>query len=421
MATDGGQLKLVNFSSIDGLELPIHPITVLIGPQSVGKSVTAKALYCLKSLIWEVLSAAFDRSNSASLDDRLSTWFNRLMPNPSHKGGRSSAEWYVKDEMLGFSSNDPAKGEWKVSLPPAVRELFDKVSSAARKEASLEGDSPPGDESLKRELEREFVRGIVEILGEGACFRTRFIPAGRAFYAQVEKDPASFFESATLDPFVSEFGKFWAGIKGGRFNPTHQKARFRKEADALMEDLLSGRFVRDQGQDTIHVRDGRKVPAKLWSSGQQEVLPLAYVLALYAGYSFSPKPGRMLFVEEPEAHLFPASQYAALELLSSAYNACNGRLQFFITTHSPYVLSTLNVLIKAGQLYASNHLRNKAVIEKTVSSLRALPPRVVGAYRMDGKSCESIIDTETHLINGSAIDQVSSDIATRFDELIELE
>jgi hypothetical protein len=229
----------------------------------------------------------------------------------------------------------------------------------------------------------------------------------------------SYFEAATLDPFVSEFGKYWSKMKLTLQRRYVRNDDFQRESDQLLGSLLSGRYVREGQKDFLEVHDGRKLPPQLWSSGQQEVLPLAEILALYAGRRFTPHPRRFLCVEEPEAHLFPASQRAIIALIALAFNACKQRLEFFLTTHSPYVLSTANLLLKAGQLYAEP--RKKAPeISNIVSLHQALGPRTVGAYFMDQARCRSILDAETGLIDGSAIDDISGQLAEDFDALSDL-
>ena len=46
------------------------------------------------------------------------------------------------------------------------------------------------------------------------------------------------------------------------------------------------------------------------------------------------------FIEEPEAHLFPEAQCEVMNLISLLSH--NFDSQFFITTHSPYLLTILN-------------------------------------------------------------------------------
>jgi hypothetical protein len=110
-----------------------------------------------------------------------------------------------------------------------------------------------------------------------------------------------------------------------------------------------------------------------------------------------------------------------MELIALAFNSAPKGTNIFITTHSPYVLSTLNVLLKAGQLVQQSPTPAKhAAMERIVPELEALAPGTVGAYYMDRNECRSIMDAETGLIDGRAIDDVSGELAEQFDALNDL-
>jgi hypothetical protein len=88
----------------------------------------------------------------------------------------------------------------------------------------------------------------------------------------------------------------------------------------------------------------------------------------------------------------------------------------FVTTHSPYVLSTLNVLLKAGQAFQKkpkNGAHTK--VSKIIPEAEALVPSQLGAYYMDQTGCR--IDDETGLIDGRAIDDVSGELAAQLDAI----
>ncbi|MBF0473444.1 MAG: AAA family ATPase, partial [Nitrospirae bacterium] len=116
-----------------------------------------------------------------------------------------------------------------------------------------------------------------------------------------------------------------------------------------MNQLLNGNYEIIKDEDYISLNDGRYISVATASSGQQEILPLMMVLAWFI--IIRRKLGYTLYIEEPEAHLFPTSQKHIVELISSVFNISNKPpLQFFITTHSPYILTSFNNLIQAGIL-----------------------------------------------------------------------
>jgi predicted ATPase len=94
-------------------------------------------------------------------------------------------------------------------------------------------------------------------------------------------------------------------------------------------------------------------------------------------------------VEEPEQNLFPSSQLKMLESLAAFANKNTGN-KLVVTTHSPYLVGFLNILIQ-GFLLKSKIEQNKepALLEKLsqkVSLAALLPPEDVAIYQLDEKT-----------------------------------
>ncbi|WP_035921661.1 AAA family ATPase [Frankia sp. QA3] len=88
------------------------------------------------------------------------------------------------------------------------------------------------------------------------------------------------------------------------------------------------------------------------------------------------EPEDLLIIEEPEAHLHPASQTALAEILCKLVNA---RLGVAITTHSEFFIQQISNLIVASQVGA------EAVERVGLPPEAVLAPEKVGVYlfRMD--------------------------------------
>jgi hypothetical protein len=402
-------IEIENFKGIKSLRLEVRPFTVLIGPQSVGKSVTAKLLYFFRRVI---LFLAESNPKLENLEERLVRRFHEfLQPTPSPNG--PSLVRYTQAQSI-FELKLSEGAEWKITVPPWLDDAFHEFRRAL---PNLVRDELEKQFEILSSMQDLFVNRAASHL-PGGVRRPWFIPAGRSFYVQVEKDAASYFEHATVDPFIREFGKHLAALKVAA-QAEGDMPRVSSPASKLVQSLLSGQYVRAGGKDFIDSLDGRRLPSTHWSSGQQESFPLALLLRLYTDRLYLPGGGISLFIEEPEAHLFPASQQVMMQLISLAFNSAGGRLDIFITTHSPYVLSSLNVLLKAGQIRGNPSTPRK--LEGIVSADQALSPSMVSAFYMDRQQSFSIIDPDTGLIGGSAIDDVSGQIAEQFDALLELE
>ncbi len=403
-------LTIEGFAGIESLEIQTRPFTVLIGPQSVGKSIAAKLLFFFKNAPRVLyLEALQDSEQSAS--ETLLEYFAKILPSPTHSKGAATITYLRDSAKFTLHHDGSENGSWEITMPVALRQAFRRLKSELEEEED-------GDESIYESnvLAKDAYRGRIRKLWEDADVWPRFVPAGRSFYSQIERDPASYYEAAALDPFVTEFAKFLATIKG--------RSRLRHVLDssdtaaALCEELLSGRYERDGNDEFIHSVDGRRLPPRLWSSGQQEAQPLTLLLQRYSQGFFSPT---CLFVEEPEAHLFPASQRVITELIALTHNARQPGMQMFLTTHSPYILSTVNNLLLAGQLHKKSKTpKQKGVLQRIVPQDRSLPPGSVGAFYMDRTGCKSILDPKTGLIDSNAIDEVSGSLNQQFDCLLDL-
>ncbi|MEL7418630.1 MAG: hypothetical protein AAGK10_08640, partial [Cyanobacteria bacterium J06555_3] len=110
-----------------------------------------------------------------------------------------------------------------------------------------------------------------------------------------------------------------------------------------------------------------------------------------------------------------------VELVSLVFNERKESLQFFLTTHSPYILTSFNNLLQAGMLATDADEEKMQEIEKLVPKSRFLKPEEVAVYSVEGGYCKSIMDKETGLIDANMIDEVSNDLAVQFDELLDLE
>ncbi len=124
-------------------------------------------------------------------------------------------------------------------------------------------------------------------------------------------------------------------------------------------------------------------------------------------------------IEEPEQNLYPPSQVAILNALLSLNQVDDNKL--FITTHSPYIINSLALSIKAGQIKQkfgddsldfSNVLPNEATLKS----------EDVGVYEIkeDG-SIEDIRISDGILTDDNAINQYLMTDNEKFNDLLEME
>jgi hypothetical protein len=255
-----------------------------------------------------------------------------------------------------------------------------------------------------------------------------FIPAGRSFFAVLQQSVFTMLSSGVpFDPFLAAFGAFYEQSKQSRVRGKSVKGNKSVECGVskLVSEVLGAQYVLRDGEDFLEFPDGRIVDLAHVSSGQQEALPLAAVLEKLI-YPW-PWPGhwseaKTVYVEEPEAHLFPATQRLVVELLATVFNTDPKNLQFVVTTHSPYILTALNNLLQAGRL--GKELADDASalkkLHRIVPKTRHLMANDVSAYYFDGKTAKSILSRREGLINADVIDSVSEDLAVQFDKMLDI-
>lgn len=125
-----------------------------------------------------------------------------------------------------------------------------------------------------------------------------------------------------------------------------------------------------------------------------------------------------IYIEEPEAHIFPSTQkdfvYSLVNLLNGQHKHC-----CFIATHSPYLMTSFNNLIQAGELMAES-AEKAAKVSVRFAPNQTLRYQEVAAFAMQEGKCVSIMDDEYKLISAEALDHASQEIADDFNYLLEL-
>ena len=185
-----------------------------------------------------------------------------------------------------------------------------------------------------------------------------------------------------------------------------------------VENSLDGTFL---------IHNGRKTAIDKCSSGQRELFYLLNFIVLMQTSTFSYGNMAILFIEEPEAHLFPNEQKMILELLGEVFNLLNEngvKWRFFITTHSPYILNALNnMLFKSVVLKKCNTDSKKIEQVNAAVPFPPLAPEKVSAIFIkktdNGCSSYDMIEQyeDTPFLFSEEIEKITSDIADDYNTL----
>ncbi len=188
------------------------------------------------------------------------------------------------------------------------------------------------------------------------------------------------------------------------FSSEYNKAR--KYTNELK--LLNMKYSNKSGSDIIYYDNENYLPLENSSSGIQSALPM-YLTLKYFSSSYS-----HIIIEEPEQNLYPKAQVETIKYIIETTNNNDTH----IMTHSPYVLSALNILLFAYKASNTND-KLKEEIGKIIPLSQQINPDKFSAYFIkDGKS-ESI-KSKRGLISENAIDEASDSIDDEFNKLMAL-
>jgi predicted ATPase len=417
-------LTVKNFSVIKEAKLEFGKITVLIGPQSSGKSLLSKLAYFLGPILSD-LSATFAASDQSCeqlieyAKNQFRLWF------PPYAWRNSTFSIRYEEGLYGVSINaSEARGESIIdlSLTENFRDLYEKRNS------SIPSSTLRHEDEAVRSMDMSFRRwnflyALNILQGRAKVENSAYVPAGRSFFSNLNS-VFEIFKNENLDPLLKEFAANldWASTPAGL------------PLSALKQDVLSaidviqgGRFLLKDGKPMFEDETGVQLPMEMVSSGTQELVPLFRIFSKLIRDSVSASGSNgserlrdhFLIVEEPEAHIFPGTQNKLVRIFSQLTNEPWFSISWLITTHSPYILSAFNNLIEAGQAARNNPTLHDAVA-KIIPEQYWIKEGDFKAYAIEDGELKSILN-ESGFVEGNYLDQVSETIGDEFDRLIKLE
>ena len=367
-------LHIKNFGPIlDSTKIELTPLMVLIGRQSSGKSTFMKLLCFCR---W------VEKKIMASTDDIVSqyTHYNR----------------FVKDLKSFHRLND---------------EYF-----KANTELKYDGDVI--------RIEYTGINGNAKIVRKKSFAEKRYnsklcyIPAERNLVSAIQNVDKTY--KATGRDVLFNFIYEWNEAK----EPYTNEHPFKLAATGGFS------YVNKFGADVLVREDGSETPAFYASSGMQSVMPMDVMVnyitdCVGKNASLSMRErneisetdndyanrrlfyqSAQLFIEEPEQNLYPESQkLVVMSIVRSLKKALeNGSEQSvaLVTTHSPYIMSVVNVLLVAAMV------TEKGLKQEVIDRDSVLPSSSISGYFIDENGIfQNILDAEVPMLSGNDLDGVS--------------
>ncbi|WP_310555908.1 AAA family ATPase [Flavobacterium sp.] len=171
-------------------------------------------------------------------------------------------------------------------------------------------------------------------------------------------------------------------------------------------------YKREGKTSYIYHNENEKVDLLESASGLQSIIPILllveYSKSLNDEYNFN------FVVEEPELNLYPKAQHELIKYLVK--NCLFDRKNLILTTHSPFILASINNLLLA---YDKGQTKPKEV-NKIIKKESWLNPKNFIAYELKNGKARLIMDDKLGQIKENMIDIISDDFSNEFDKLLDL-
>lgn len=430
------EIHIINFGPVRKAVINVDKrMQILIGMQASGKSTVCKVIYFCQKIRDYTLDFLMDANQFT--DNHRSEYFNNYMKYLTRQfmgcfgktthmqkfkivyyfGANKIEITLNKDGYIRFAFGDVLKNKI-YSLLLESSEMFINELNSSKISSII--DNITALAMLKQQLQNRLC-----VLFENDA-DIIYIPAGRSLLATMSEKLHEFSMSdmdLTMQEFInlirntkSKFGtkipdivkNYTRTVKGQISNGSLELAY------EIIRNIFKADYTSESDGEKIYFDERHWVKLMYGSSGQQEalwILMLSFIIILEKKKSF-------VIVEEPEAHLFPIAQKKVVDLIALMVNTTGSKA--VITTHSPYILTSLNILLYSDKVEKS--LKGKAVIPK---SLR-IPFDTFAAYKLENladtrESLENILDEESHMIRTDYIDEVSSISNAELERLLDRE
>ncbi|GAB3739494.1 DUF3696 domain-containing protein [Hymenobacter agri] len=387
------QLVVKNFGPIKDATVDFKRVTVFIGPTGGGKSTLAKLAAIFLGGQVKVVD------NKVNIDQPLRYYniFNYKELNSSIVWKKSNGNHFMVDKPIEvefeFENALTSKG--------VVEDLVNKLTNQFARETGITG-------LANEEIKKAFISQLVEAHlngrpnGKSDSYSINYIPTERVFIPAIEYSWAGLMrDDIGLPKLLLDFANDFS--------------LSRSEVLELNIPFLNVKYFHVGGRDFIKIPNRESLLMLLeTASGIQSVTPL---LVLLEHLSRNTEQAQSFIIEEPELNLYPTAQR---DLVYWLLEKCTqGENDLTITTHSPYVLTALNIALYAHKI-ATQYPHQKKKVEKILPAKYWLKPEDFSAYYVGGGGVNSIFDPKAGLIDENSLDSVSMELADVFNALTRL-
>lgn len=444
------KLEVKFFGPIEDVTLNIREVNVLIGPSSSGKSILAKLLLILKdyeqikkvktihdakevlnrygigNLLISQTYIKYESSNHTFLISKNSARsFKKksvlLKAYNSLLAGRDVLEevdydfldTYIRDNIFASVKRliEPSYKEIDELPYPIYHELVRIVHlSGIIADQIVEFYNTIEDDDEFAENLYDYVEKLIHITVLFArktvpqlksIQKTIYIPAERILFSLISENYFTLESSnSSLPKTLVDFGVV---VERARKDGYIYKIDFMK----LVYQFRENKNIVSHGETRFNLADA--------ASGIQALVPL------YLAIDFTNRRGSgsntHFIIEEPELNLYPTQQKSLAEYLIGACSGGNNGLT--ITTHSPYILTSINNMIQAYNAYFAQPAKD-VEISNIIKKESWLKFGRVSVYHIDKGHARDALDYDMKSIGAVHIDDVSEQIGSAFNSLTDI-
>jgi len=429
-------LHIKNFGPIKEAKIDVKDMMIFIGKQASGKSTLAKIITILNDFNFRKkhalkLKDELEKYNLQSyIKKNTSITYSSLFFEYSYNQKEESKLDYEStlDQVSSFESGLTNKSEITksfINLMIWSIYLDDKTNILIRELLNNEefGSNELLDTLFEYSEEKNrFIKQILKIYNKDETilnFQNLLIPVKKAFQFIRPLDSLYIPAERSLIPLLAPN---IAGLINNNIKiPKHILTTIQEYEKAIQEietfeiDILGKfKFKRINGLSYIFHNKTQKVLLRESASGIQTLIPL---LLLIEHSTLNINSLNLNYVvEEPELNLYPEAQYNLVKYLVKNCLETNREVlskNLIITTHSPYILASVNNLLLAHTKGNINANKANDIIENCCW----ITPDNFNAYEVKDGTVNKIYNNENQLIEETIIDDVTEIIMEDFKSL----
>ena len=403
------RLVVKSFGPVRDLDISFKKVTLFIGDQGTGKSCVAKLFSMFKWLEKVLIQKKYKRNYF----EQYNRFLTKLCPYHRIESFiRSDSELMFESPLYRFEYKN---GSFRI---------YDK-----NEEAGLFRRNDTNEVGISKIMYVPAERSIVSV-AENKTKLLKELPDSSETFSDEFVNAKKFFKSGYELPFEGLHFEYDSLNEVGWISDGNYKVRLINASSGIQSSLpmcmvseYLSKMIADREEVKLSKEEKDKLEKRVAEIMQDDAISDSIKDMMIRQLSSANRYDRFInIVEEPELNLFPQSQMEVLRSLV-AINSSSEQNMLVFTTHSPYSLAILNMLVMGAKLYQRANEADRAEIERILPHKYHLNENDVAAYRLSSKEedyCVSIISPNTGMIAKNDLDSCSDEINRIFNQLYRL-